>query len=118
MSFGTGPIKVVDKLWGHEEILVNEPEYCCKRLYLNPGFQCSLHYHRIKKETFIVEKGAIRLKHGEEIMVLDRYDAPRTILPNTPHRFNAFRDPAVILEVSTHHDDEDVVRLEPSRKLP
>ena len=109
--------KIVDKVWGREQWLIEQPEYWCKRLFLEPGRQCSLHYHEKKKETFLVESGFVQLEHNGEIFLL----APgmqRTILPGEVHRFSADEsDPTVkvILEVSTFHSDEDVVRLEPSR---
>lgn len=112
-------MQTLKKAWGYEEVLVNE-EYCAKYLCINPGFQCSLHYHKIKKETFIVERGEIILETGKLFLsgrilsteILQPGDT-RTIPPNTLHRFSS-EFGGRILEVSTHHEDEDVTRLEPS----
>jgi mannose-6-phosphate isomerase-like protein (cupin superfamily) len=108
---------IVKKAWGVENILVNEPEYCAKNLRIYPGKKCSLHYHEQKKETFIVESGLVRLEQrdvrGMPIDELLKPHEQRTILPGTPHRFSSEYG-AVILEVSTHHEDSDVTRLEPS----
>ena len=121
-------IKFVKKLWGSEEWLVNTEMYCAKYLNLLKGFQCSLHYHRIKDETFYVMFGEveveiaislgdskdvasqsmtmpIRYKQGESIRV-----KPRVI-----HRFKALTDTVKLLEVSTHHEDKDSYRIEKSR---
>ena len=106
---------IVKKVWGEENILCNEPEYCCKYLYIDPNKKCSLHSHKVKKETFIVKHGTVNLEHGETKEVLYVGDV-RTILPDTPHRFSS-RWGATIIEVSTHHDDEDVERLEPSGEI-
>jgi mannose-6-phosphate isomerase-like protein (cupin superfamily) len=110
----------VKKAWGSEKWLVNEPEYCAKILCINPGFRCSLHYHKIKKETFIVQSGVVRLEQrgvrGEEIDETLIEGDTRTIMPKTPHRFSSFNG-ATILEISTHHDDADVVRLTDSGKI-
>ncbi len=116
--------KLVDKLWGDEEWLVNNESYCAKILRVLPGYQSSLHMHAIKKETFIIRHGAIVLEIGhtadsgsmafEEMHMVtgDTY----TILPGTFHRFWSDRPGgARILEVSTTHSDHDVVRLENSR---
>lgn len=112
--------ETVAKAWGYEVWLVNEPEYCAKRLRLFSGRKCSLHYHKVKKETFIVESGLVKLEHkdprGFPLDELLKAGESRTILPNTPHRFSSIRG-AWILEVSTHHSDEDVVRIEPSGNL-
>jgi mannose-6-phosphate isomerase-like protein (cupin superfamily) len=107
----------VRKEWGVEHVICNEPEYCAKFLIIEPKMRCSLHYHRVKKETFWVKNGMVRLEQRDPRGVpIDELLAPgesRTIQPLTPHRFSSMLG-AVILEVSTHHDDADVVRLEKS----
>ena len=102
---------VVDKVWGREEIIVNNDKYCGKLLYLNAGATCSLHYHPKKQETFYCLKGTVLLLvQGEEFFL----EEPYTILPNAPHQFHGITD-AVLLEVSTPHRDDDVVRLTESK---
>jgi D-lyxose ketol-isomerase len=102
----------INKAWGYEEVLVNEPEYCAKMLHLDAGKMCSLHFHKTKKETFIVLMGLVRLEWSQQDELLRAREA-RTLLPGMSHRFSSAHG-AVILEISTHHDDADVVRLEPS----
>lgn len=110
----------IDKAWGSELVLVNEPEYCAKILNILPRKKCSLHYHNQKKETFIVQSGVIRLEwrdvRGTPINQLLFLNESRTIMPGTPHRFSSVEG-GKILEISTHHSDEDVVRIEPSGDL-
>ena len=114
-------IKRVKKVWGVEYWLVNEPEYCAKILEINPGYRCSLHYHPNKKETFTVMTGRVLLEQKdirgipfEELLLPND---SRTIWPKTPHRFSSEHG-AEILEVSTHHDDSDVVRITESGRIP
>jgi len=45
-------------------IRVNEPEYCSKWLTLMPGQECPTHYHKLKKETFFVLRGAPTAKRS------------------------------------------------------
>jgi mannose-6-phosphate isomerase-like protein (cupin superfamily) len=52
-------LKVVEKLWGREEWIVNNELYCAKRLIVDPGFSCSLHSHNIKDETFVIQDGIL-----------------------------------------------------------
>lgn len=111
------------KLWGSEELLINTPKYCSKILRVIPGYQCSLHYHPVKDETFIVIEGSLGVEYianGKTInTVLSgwRRDALH-LPPNTPHRFwSASDERAIFIEVSTFHDDGDVVRLEESRAI-
>ncbi len=108
--------KVVRKLWGWEFWILNEPEYCAKILKIMPGFQCSLHYHNIKKETFAVIHGIVKLEVPNATIQLGSGDH-YTLDPGRAHRFSSGPDGATILEVSTHHDDADVVRLEESRAI-
>jgi len=119
--------KTVDKVWGQEVWLVNNERYCAKLLHVNAGWQCSLHMHPIKKETFIVLDGGVCLEVAQsnidsaplvtkqiQLISGDSY----TLEPNTFHRFFSYTDqPAVILEISSTHSDDDVVRLEESRPL-
>lgn len=113
----------VSKLWGHEEWLVNNDQYCAKLLWIMPGVQCSLHYHEVKKETFVALDGLTRVeyyvngKKFDTILVGWRRDA-LTIPPKTPHRFWSMGgDGSLLLEVSTTHSDSDVTRIEESRLI-
>ena len=120
-----GMAKIVKKLWGIERWLHNENDYCMKILELNPGFQSSLHYHKHKRETFLVTQGNVHLevisgyRVGQERKKLVVLGPGRfyTLDPYVPHRFTAIGDRAMIVEASTRHDDRDVFRLEESRKL-
>jgi mannose-6-phosphate isomerase-like protein (cupin superfamily) len=103
------------KAWGQEEVICNEPEYCAKYLHIDAGFQSSLHMHLTKKETFRVLSGIVHLELAGERTILSPGDIV-TILPHRYHRFSSAAG-ATILEVSTHHSDDDVVRLEPSRRM-
>ena len=104
----------IDKKWGYEKWLVNEPEYCGKLLAIKKDSSGSLHYHKVKKETFIAISGVVKLEvEGDEIIFNAAHD-PITILPNQKHRFTGIVN-STILEVSTHHDDEDTYRIEESK---
>lgn len=106
-------MKTVKKKWGKEVWLVNNDKYCAKFLYVDKGAQSSYHYHPIKQETFIPWEGEVLLNiKGTEFIL----EEPYTINPNTPHSFYGITD-AVILEVSTPHSDEDIVRLTESKEI-
>uniref|UniRef100_A0A6M3K0F0 Putative mannose-6-phosphate isomerase n=1 Tax=viral metagenome TaxID=1070528 RepID=A0A6M3K0F0_9ZZZZ len=97
----------IERRWGYEEILVNNEEYCCKILRIEKGKGCSYHYHPVKKETWIPWGGSIRVNiKGSEFILTEPY----TLNPSTPHTFYGLTEGA-ILEISTHHDDNDLVRL-------
>lgn len=109
----------VDKVWGFEQIVVNTPLYCAKFLHVQPGKKCSLHYHKIKDETFYVLDGECGMQTSlvapVPIPVMHKGQG-QYIPPGLPHRFSSERG-CILLEVSTHHDDADVVRLEPSGEI-
>ncbi len=121
------PLKIVEKLWGRELWYHNDSDYCMKILILKSGFQSSLHFHKIKRETFIVVDGAVELLYDGEIFVLTKTNKfAFDIEPGVTHQFRALetksplfdeREAATIIEVSTYHDDTDVYRIEESRKL-
>lgn len=108
-------LKEVKKAWGRELWIVNCPKYCGKLLYLDEGAESSIHYHKEKQETFYALSGQVVLNIESKSYMLNPFSRPKTILPQTVHNFRGITD-AVILEVSTHHDDSDVVRLEESKR--
>ena len=107
-------MKEVKKKWGHEKIIINCKEYCGKLLYIDKGAQCSLHMHPVKKETFYVLRGLVDISIDGKRYIVVSHDRPKTILPGTYHQFMGITD-AVILEISTHHEDDDCIRKSESR---
>jgi len=101
-------MRKVDHKWGHEDMLVEEEEYCYEEIHMDKGWLMAYHYHPVKKETFIPISGEVIVKvDGVDIKLTE----PITINPKTPHSIYAATD-AVIGEVSTKHVDDDVVRIE------
>lgn len=111
-------MKHVPKDWGMEIWLVNNEVYCAKWLFVEPGWQCSLHRHQVKDETFIVESGLCRIEIENDVKLLKVGDSAR-IYPGQWHRFanERYSPMCKILEVSSHHSDEDVERREASRRI-
>ncbi len=102
----------VEKTWGSEDWLVNCDEYCAKILTVNQHCGGSYHHHERKDETFKCLSGEARLLLAgyEGIIELRAGDFVR-VHPSTAHLLiGVSEEPCIILEVSTHHDDEDVVR--------
>lgn len=112
-------IEQIDKLWGWEEILVSNDLYTLKRLVLNKGFRCSLHYHQIKDETFYIEKGHVIIQIKVQDTLKEEYKEAGDIIrikPCVAHRFWTLDEQSSILEVSTKDIEEDSYRLIPSEK--
>ncbi len=120
--------KIVNKKWGHEKWITDdggtETGYCGKILVYHPGPQSSFHYHPRKHETMYVVSGvgvvetlppnvSIEEWTPETELVKETLTAGMTLVfpPNTPHRLRASLETLTIFEVSTPHDDNDVVRL-------
>ena len=126
-------MKIVKKVWGVETEIVNNEEYCMKFLDIDVGGCSSLHYHKRKDETFYVLRGICLVELGKfeykgSMTLSPKLCGPGTairLMPYTVHRFWVPNDlsPGVdytecrLIEVSTHHDDEDVFRLEESKRL-
>ena len=106
--------KSYEKVWGEEIWLVNNDQYCAKWLILHKGAMSSLHYHKTKRETFYCIQGYASLIVDGKRYILAPLTSPVTIRPEMKHKFEGITD-AIILEVSTHHSEEDVVRLSESR---
>lgn len=106
--------RIVPKVWGHEEWIVNNASYCGKKLVFRSGFQCSLHYHKLKRESFYVMVGVILLELRSKDMArsLVRVMKPGDVCHIEPwmrHRISAVTD-AEIFEFSTFHRENDSYR--------
>lgn len=119
MTIDIGPLlssaKKVKKDWGAEFWISNTELYCAKILKLDAGYQCSLHAHNVKDEEFHVIEGRVRLERDDFIHYLSSGESLR-IKPGIFHRFST-TEGALILEISSHHSDEDCVRKEVSGKI-
>lgn len=110
-------LKRIEKGWGHELIIVNENGYCGKILNLQKNKKCSWHYHKLKTETFYLEKGRIKLFYGydhdikkSQTIILNpgnTFHIPTTLV----HRFYGITD-SRIYEFSTTHYESDSYRIE------
>ena len=107
----------VSKVWGYEIIIVNR-EYCGKILFIKKGYMTSMHYHKNKNETFFVLQGRGR------VILFDRLNGMKlnrgsilNINKNNLHRILASEGTDfVIMEFSSHHDDDDSIRIEKGGK--
>ncbi len=107
--------RTVPKVWGEEHWIVNR-DYCGKKLILKKGFRCSMHRHPIKDETFHLDTGSVFLELGEKEHILSPGDSVH-IPTGSWHRFTGLEE-SVILEFSTHHEDDDCERRTESGPVP
>ena len=123
---------VTEKIWGLEVecACVPDENYTAKLLVINPGFTSSIHYHKVKHETFYVLQGNVILSTYCTGVLAGGYmntklDTKMSLVPGqrvvippmTVHSFRA-TVPSVIVEGSTLHSDDDVYRYSQSRRLP
>jgi len=107
--------KIVDKIWGKEKWICNNELYCSKILTLNKGYRCSIHYHKNKDETFYILDGKVKLELFGKTIIMNKGDSIR-LKPNAVHRFTGLTH-SKVLEVSTHHEEQDSHRLKKSGKM-
>ena len=106
------------KGWGKELWIANNEKYCGKKLILNKGKKCSVHFHKIKDETFFVQSGKVQLDMypegfpGRQERIIMEPGTTVRIPQNTPHQFYGLED-SEIFEFSTQHFEEDSYRLAP-----
>lgn len=101
-------VKEVKKVWGKEIYMANTNLYCGKKLILDKGKRCGLHYHTEKDETFYFDKGRVLIKvDGKEGVMIPTQSI--RIRPGTLHRFSGLEN-SVIIEISNHHEDTDTYR--------
>ena len=119
-------MKKVEKVWGKETWIANNALYCGKIMELKEGYRCSIHRHKKKDETFYILSGVVLLEFGKpaekgpvsfwQNKLLMQKGQSKRICPNIYHRFTGITD-AVIIEFSTHHEDDDSYRLTVSGKV-
>jgi hypothetical protein len=116
----------IPKNWGYELVIENNKNYCGKHLHIVANKKCSVHYHKIKKETFYIIYGDLLLEYSNSLdknywenssvnyKLLNKGDY-FTIDPMVAHRFSSANSFACdFIEISTHHDDSDSYRIIPS----
>ena len=104
-------MKIIQKPWGHEEVLVKAPFYVVKKLVVKSGHRLSLQYHKIKTESWYILKGTTNIIIGQEPSIGIKGDFIH-IPAGTIHRIEAHNNDVTILEVSTPELDDVVVRIE------
>lgn len=122
--------KVVNKKWGYEVWLQKDGGrkigYCGKILYFYPNSNGSMHKHPMKTETLYVVEG-----EGELIQPTDYLEGAKAEIAFTSlaleegdifhipsgswHSFKTNASPLMLMEVSTPHEDDDVVRFYESK---
>mgnify|MGYP001973833757 FL=1 len=109
-------IKYVPKGWGYEKWIVNTEEYCGKILHINKGKKCSWHYHKLKDETFYLQKGQLLVRYSDDD---DIENSKKTILMEGD-KFHVYRglrhqmfalEDSDLFEFSTQHFDSDSNRI-------
>jgi mannose-6-phosphate isomerase-like protein (cupin superfamily) len=109
------PVKIVSKEWGSETWIANGEKYCGKILKIDRGKSCSLHYHKLKTETFFLRAGRLRVRLSEslgaEITEFDMIPGDcMDVHPGLLHQMEALED-AELFEFSTQHFDTDSHRI-------
>ena len=104
----------VGKIWGFEEIIVNNGLYCGKILHLRKNHMCSIHFHRKKNETFYVLDGNVEMEVDNSVYCMKAGHSifvPRRTL----HRFTGLEDSRII-EFSTPDEESDSYRFTTSAR--
>jgi len=110
------PIHVVKKGWGREVWIANGELYCGKILEINRGKRCSLHFHKLKTESFYLRAGRLRVRilESPQTSVSEEFELNpgdcMDIYPGLVHQMEALED-AELYEFSTQHFDSDSHRL-------
>ena len=108
--------EVHEKGWGRELWLVNSDLYCGKIMELSKGKRCSIHFHKLKDETFYILSGHVQMNlfengyPGEPTSFAmkpgDTVHIPQQLI----HQFIGLKE-SRILEMSTQHFESDSYRL-------
>lgn len=100
---------VIKKPWGYEYVIYQNPQVAVKLLNIKEGEQTSLHCHPNKSTGLVLVSGVIEINFISDSKIL-AYPAKQTIRRGLFHRTKALTD-AILLEVETPVDDDDLIRL-------
>ena len=116
MSRVRKPVHVEPKGWGREVWIANNDRDCGKILEIRQGKRCSLHYHKLKTETFYLCTGKlkVRVKESAAAETLEEFipgpgdcmDVPLGMV----HLMETLED-SELLEFSAQHFETDSHRL-------
>lgn len=110
------PIHLEPKGWGREVWIANNSLYCRKILEIRKGRRCSLHFHKVKTESFYLRSGKlrVRVKQSPESEIIEEFDLNPGECMDVPaglvHQMEALED-AEFFEFSTAHLESDSYRL-------
>jgi mannose-6-phosphate isomerase-like protein (cupin superfamily) len=110
------PIHIEPKVWGREVWIANNSLYCGKILEIRKGHKCSLHFHKLKTESFYLRSGRLRVRVKESVdsELIDEFEMTpgqcMDVPPGMVHQMEALED-AELFEFSTQHLNSDSHRL-------
>lgn len=111
------PVHVEPKGWGREIWIANNALYCGKILEIAKGKRCSLHFHKLKTESFYLRAGRlrVRVKESAEAGAIREFELHEGQCMDVPlglvHQMEALED-SELYEFSTQHFDSDSHRIE------
>ena len=103
------------KRWGSEQIIVETEMYQVKRLFMQKGRECSMHYHERKHETVTVLRGTLTVFFesqpiGKVILSMgDCLELPNGI--EFAHRMSAVDEHCWYLESAVAGCNKDNIRI-------
>ena len=116
MSRVRKPVHIEPKGWGREIWIANNDKYCGKILEIAKGKRLSLHFHKLKTESFFLRSGRllIRIKESPEAEAVEEFEMSpgdcMDVPPGLVHQMVALED-AELFEFSTQHFNSDSHRL-------
>jgi mannose-6-phosphate isomerase-like protein (cupin superfamily) len=116
MTRAREPVHIEPKGWGREIWIANNSLYCGKILEIRKGRKCSLHFHKLKTESFYLRSGRlqVRIKESADSTVIDEFEMTAgqcmDVPPGLVHQMEALED-AELFEFSTQHFNSDSHRL-------
>lgn len=109
-------LRVVDRPWGHFEVLPALPgvPHQIKRLHVNPGARLSLQSHRYRSELWCVVQGTAEARLGDAVHVLEYGETLRIPVGELHRLANPGDVTLIVVEVQTGEafEETDIRRYE------
>ena len=103
---------MIRRPWGTNEVLIDEPDYKVKRIFVYPNQRFSLQYHNFREEHWIIVEGIGQITQGDKETTI-RPGEYAYIPQKGIHRLDGGKNGVLFIEVQRGKcEEEDIVRLQ------
>tara|TARA_B100001113_G_C20654376_1_gene424966 strand:- start:158 stop:490 length:333 start_codon:yes stop_codon:yes gene_type:complete len=102
---------MIRRPWGTYQVLIDEPDYKVKKIFVYPNQRFSLQYHNCREEHWIIVQGIGKITQGDTETII-RPGEYAFIPQKGIHRLDGGDEGVLFIEVQRGKcEEEDIVRI-------